>query len=94
MNPTYATNHALLSFLGSSATSGSLSLEDALPSTLSRKTAMNAMSGEVKATSTTPVAAAYYPDWATGTIAPQDIDFSRFDILLFGTLFMSCNAER
>lgn len=55
---------------------------------------MNAMSGEVKATSTTPVAAAYYPDWATGTIAPQDIDFSRFDILLFGTLFMSCNAER
>ena len=81
-NPTYATNPVLLDFLGSSAPPAAFSLEDALPSTLSRKTALTAM---LKATSTTPVAAAYYPDWATGTIAPQDIDFSKFDILLFGT---------
>ncbi|EPS92655.1 hypothetical protein FOMPIDRAFT_1100155, partial [Fomitopsis schrenkii] len=83
-NPTFAGSPVLLDFLGSSASvTAGLSLEDALPSTLSRKTALNVMGGEVKAASTAPVAAAYYPDWATGTIAPQDLDFSKFDILLF-----------
>lgn len=33
---------------------------------------------------TKPVAAAYYPDWASDTNAPSDLDFSKFDILLFG----------
>ena len=84
-NPTFATSPVLLRYLGSSESGAGLSLEDALPSTLSRKTALTVMGGGVKMTSITPVAAAYYPDWATGTISPQDIDFSKFDILLFGT---------
>ncbi|KZT70282.1 glycoside hydrolase family 18 protein [Daedalea quercina L-15889] len=85
-SPVFASSPALLTFLGSatsSATTSDFSLEDALPSTLSRKTALQTMEGLVKAESTTPIAAAYYPDWATGTIAPQNIDFSKFDILLF-----------
>lgn len=31
-----------------------------------------------------PIAASYYPAWASGTVAPSDIDFSKFDVIFFG----------
>lgn len=31
-----------------------------------------------------PIAASYYPAWASGTIAPSDIDFKKFDLIFFG----------
>ncbi|EED79284.1 hypothetical protein POSPLDRAFT_93624 [Postia placenta Mad-698-R] len=40
---------------------------------------------------TKPVAAAYYPDWASDTNAPSDLDFSKFDILLFA--FATPNSD-
>lgn len=33
-----------------------------------------------------PIAASYYPAWASGTVAPSDIDFSKFDVIFFGKL--------
>lgn len=44
----------------------------------SRKTA----SKEARAAK--PLAAAYYPDWSSGSFPPSKLDFSKFDILLFG----------
>jgi len=85
-SPTYASSPALRSFLGSTplaaTTTADFNLEDALPSTLSRTTALHAMKELERTASTTPIAAGYYPDWATGTIAPQNVDFSKFDILI------------
>ncbi|EIN11117.1 glycoside hydrolase family 18 protein [Punctularia strigosozonata HHB-11173 SS5] len=59
--------------------------EDALPSTLSRKTALSLKEaqGEVQAAASSLIAASYYPDWAADTLAPESIDFSKFDILFF-----------
>ena len=31
-----------------------------------------------------PIAASYYPAWASDTVAPSDIDFSKFDVIFFG----------
>ena len=31
-----------------------------------------------------PIAASYYPAWASGTVAPNDINFSKFDVIFFG----------
>ncbi|PCH40730.1 glycoside hydrolase family 18 protein [Wolfiporia cocos MD-104 SS10] len=78
-------NHpALLAFLSASTIDGAakLDLEDALPSTLSRKAALQAQQ-VLKAQATQCSAAAYYPDWANDTNPPQDLDFSKFNILLF-----------
>lgn len=33
--------------------------------------------------STTPLAMAYYPDWAGESLLPEDVDFSRFDWIDF-----------
>lgn len=89
-SPDYAGSSTLADFItpNSSKDSGKLSPEDALPSTLSRKAAMNLLAhvettDDVKALAT-PIAAAYYPDWSTGTNPPEGIDFSKFDILFFG----------
>ncbi|KIM37880.1 glycoside hydrolase family 18 protein [Hebeloma cylindrosporum] len=30
-----------------------------------------------------PISATYYPAWASGTLAPSDIDFSKFDVIFF-----------
>ncbi|KAF5376668.1 hypothetical protein D9615_007899 [Tricholomella constricta] len=60
-------------------------VEDAIPSTLSRKTALNLdidSGGEVDAAAT-PIAAAYYVDWAAGSFPPETLNFSKFDILFF-----------
>ncbi|KAH9919683.1 glycoside hydrolase superfamily [Fomitopsis serialis] len=32
---------------------------------------------------TTPIAAAYYPDWSSDSVPPSSLDFSKFDVLLF-----------
>jgi chitinase len=67
------------------ATGGAFHAEDALPSTMSRKDATAlASSGGVEAAAQTFVAGSYYPDWAVDTNPPENIDYSRFDILFFG----------
>lgn len=30
------------------------------------------------------LSAAHYPEWSMGNIPPEDLDYSRFDILFFG----------
>ena len=95
---------ALATFLktSSTATTGEFSLEDALPSTLTRAAALNVQKqlaksgeGEVKAAAT-PIAAAYYPDWSADSIPPESLDYSRFDVLFFGSCllpFLSTQAD-
>ncbi|KAF7297934.1 Glycoside hydrolase family 18 protein [Mycena chlorophos] len=81
-NPTYRCQPALKKFLAPAlrVSPRQFDLEDALPSTLSRKQAQ-----EIAETvaATTYIAAAYYPDWSTDQFPPGDLDFSKFDILLF-----------
>ena len=36
-----------------------------------------------------PLAAAYYPDWSSDSFPPSKLDFSKFDILLFGKYYLS-----
>ncbi|KAF9558513.1 glycoside hydrolase family 18 protein [Agrocybe pediades] len=61
-------------------------LEDSLPSTLTRKKALELTSGnldgEVNAQAVM-LAAAYYPDWSASARPPEGLDFSKFDILFF-----------
>ncbi|TFK29162.1 glycoside hydrolase [Coprinopsis marcescibilis] len=80
-------------------------LEDALPSTLPRKAALNlaasrptaaaiaAFANQASATSTnsdevarvasTMISAAYYPGWSSGSNPPENLNFSKFDILFY-----------
>jgi len=98
--PSYKTSSALVKFLktSSNATSGHFSMEDALPSTLTRGAALTAQkqlalsvrNGDVKAAAT-PVAAAYYPDWSVDTNPPESLDYSKFDILFFA--FATANSS-
>ena len=93
-SPTYQNLPVLASFLKTSAADmphAQFNLEDALPSTLSRTAALSvqkqlaaANDGEVKATAT-PIAAAYYPDWSVDSWPPENLDYSKFDVLFFGT---------
>ncbi|KAF7297935.1 Glycoside hydrolase family 18 protein [Mycena chlorophos] len=83
--PQYRHNPAVQAFIGPSLESLSrppleFELEDALPSTLSRKTAEDLLE-LAAATASGPIAAAYYPTWATETNPPSKIDYSKFDIL-------------
>lgn len=64
-------------------------LEDALPSTLSRRKAL-ALIAKLPLPKNVSVggalvAAAYYPDWSASQVPPESLDFSKFDILFFGT---------
>ncbi|KAH9947184.1 glycoside hydrolase family 18 protein [Amylocystis lapponica] len=64
-SPHYSAHPALRAFLSpTTQTSAHFNLEDALPSTLSRKAAMQAQQ-IISAKATKPIAAAYYPDWAS-----------------------------
>ncbi|RDB17716.1 Oviduct-specific glycoprotein [Hypsizygus marmoreus] len=87
-SPEYKDAPALLDFL-TAADSGSqklkFDLEDAVPSTLSRKAAMNLNLDDEDdvGVEATPIAAAYYVDWAAGSFPPEKLDFSKFDILFF-----------
>ena len=79
-SPEYKGNPALAAFFSQSTPTSAFDLEDALPSTLSRKAALDlkAQSADV-----TPIAAAYYENWATSP-SVENIDFSKFDIIFFG----------
>ncbi|KAI8989856.1 glycoside hydrolase family 18 protein [Trametes punicea] len=83
-SPQFRVHKALIDFLtpsGPSTASRDFNLEDALPSTLSRKAALevqNKLSAEA-----TPLYASYYPDWSSDQIPPNTLDFSKFDIILF-----------
>ncbi|KAL1749252.1 glycoside hydrolase family 18 protein [Schizophyllum fasciatum] len=46
---------------------------------MSRKDALNLK----KLAAASQLVGAYYPDWSTGTIAPENIDFSKYDLLFF-----------
>ena len=74
---------AVTDFLTSSSTAitGEFNYEDALPSTLSRKTALEA---QAKIATATPIAAAYHPAWVVDSWPPENLDYSKFDILFFG----------
>ncbi|KAJ6593441.1 glycoside hydrolase family 18 protein [Mycena capillaripes] len=78
----YKDNEALREFLAPSlrASPRQFDLEDALPSTLSRKAAQQL--GTVTAAATF-IAAAYYPDWSADSFPPESLDYSKFDILNF-----------
>ncbi|KAJ7496882.1 glycoside hydrolase [Mycena latifolia] len=80
--PEYKDNKALEEFLTPTllASPRQFDPEDALPSTLSRKTAQKL--GEVTAAATF-IAAAYYPDWSADSFPPEGLDYSKFDLLLF-----------
>ena len=83
-SPQFRAHQFFADFLAPSAPpSKHFSMEDAIPSTLSRKAALAAQ-GEIAAEAT-PIAAAYYPDWSSDSNPPSSLDFSKFDILLFGT---------
>lgn len=82
-------NPAVTAFLASSSAgiTGDFNLEDALPSTLSRKAALET---QAKISAATPIAAAYYPDWVVDSWPPENLDYSKFDILFFGAYFRLC----
>ncbi|TFK71554.1 glycoside hydrolase family 18 protein [Pluteus cervinus] len=85
-------NAHLINFLNpSDNTHVKFNLEDALPSTLSRKTALQIKaqledegtpSKEPEAAATL-IAAAYYADWSSDQVPPEGIDYSKFDIIFF-----------
>ena len=78
----YSGDPALVYFLKSQLTLGSaFDLEDALPSTLSRMTALDLEAQGAVAVK--PVAAAYYEAWATSP-AVHNIHFPLFEIIFFG----------
>lgn len=71
-------------FLSPEIRSRAFDLEDSLPSTLSRKTALNLKhSLKAEASVTKCIAAAYYQSWATSP-TPSNIDYSKFDVIFFG----------
>ncbi|KAG7087811.1 hypothetical protein E1B28_013751 [Marasmius oreades] len=78
----YQNHPALLHFLEPSMSSNDMSFhpEDAVPSTWLRKTGL---ATAIAAKASAPVAAAYYPDWSAGSNPPENINFSKFDILFF-----------
>lgn len=80
----YLKSSVLGQFLGSASAGRprAFDLEDALPSTLSRKTALNL---KEEAADVAPIAASYYPAWASSpTVA--NIKYAKFDIIFFGKL--------
>ncbi|KAI0638625.1 glycoside hydrolase family 18 protein [Trametes polyzona] len=83
-SPQFRVHKTLVEFLtpsdGQSAPRA-FSLEDALPSTLTRKAALEAQ--DKLSAQAAPLYAAYYPDWSSDQIPPNSLDFSKFDILLF-----------
>ncbi|KAJ7583205.1 glycoside hydrolase family 18 protein [Mycena floridula] len=90
-NSQYQNSPALVKFLSTSPTeaAASFDLEDALPSTLTRTTALalksQALSGapDEIGTAATLIAASYYPYWSADSFPPENLDYSRWDILHF-----------
>ncbi len=86
----YSAGTLLQKFLTTSTyhVSVEVSLEDALPSSLTR-TAVLKMQERLTTTATTPIAASYYPDWVDDTMLPESLDYSKFDIIFFGEVYVS-----
>ncbi len=86
--PDYKDQAIVFEFLStqSSERDQKFDLEDALPSTLTRTRAL-ALAADVNGltTASTMIMGAYYPDWATTAVPPESIDFTKFDLLYFGT---------
>ncbi|KIY68919.1 glycoside hydrolase family 18 protein [Cylindrobasidium torrendii FP15055 ss-10] len=84
-DPKFSDSNEIRSFfVPGNASDGSFHPEDAVPSTFSRQTALSMVKGAPRSKAVSnPIAASYYPDWATGTLAPENIDFSKYDILFF-----------
>ncbi|KAI0336889.1 glycoside hydrolase [Trametopsis cervina] len=81
--PQYNQHSTLTTFLSVSSDTGKeVSPEDALPSTLSRKAALE-LHAKLNAAAASPIAAAYYPDWSADSWPPESLDYSKFDILFF-----------
>lgn len=81
--PQYKKSPKFAQFLSPNLSSGrTFDVEDALPSTLSRKTALN-LQNQIEAKAVTPIACSYYEDWATSP-TPANIDYSKYDIIFFG----------
>ena len=58
--------------------------EDALPFMLTpQAAALGAQTTSIAANSTA-IFASYYQDWAVDVVPPENLDYSRFDILFFG----------
>ncbi|KAJ7072790.1 glycoside hydrolase family 18 protein [Mycena amicta] len=78
--PEYRHNDLVQEFIAPEITSIPLQefeLEDALPSTLSRKLAEEL----VQAAATKQIAAAYYPTWTVDDHPPEKLDYSKYDVL-------------
>ncbi|KAG6833417.1 hypothetical protein H0H87_007402 [Tephrocybe sp. NHM501043] len=67
-------------------------VEDAVPSTLSRKAAMKLESTNDVEETATPIAGAYYVDWAASGNPPEGVNFAKFDILFFGMASQAQNS--
>ncbi|KAJ7169102.1 glycoside hydrolase superfamily [Mycena crocata] len=78
--PDYRHSDAVQEFLSLSIPDSlpDIELEDAVPSTLSRKTAEELISAAA-----TFIAAAYYPSWTAWNYPPEKLDYSKYDILFF-----------
>ncbi|KAJ7125147.1 glycoside hydrolase family 18 protein [Mycena epipterygia] len=79
-NPQYRHSNAVQEFLAPSihASPREFELEDALPSSLSRKTAE-----ELISVAATFIAAAYYPSWTADSHPPETLNYAKFDVLFF-----------
>ncbi|KAJ7503010.1 glycoside hydrolase family 18 protein [Mycena galericulata] len=78
--PQYKNNDVVKEFLAPSISAPPLhfELEDAVPSTLSKKAA-----DELVNATKTYIAASYYPSWTADNFPPEKLDYSKFDILFF-----------
>ncbi|KAF8658413.1 hypothetical protein AX16_001965 [Volvariella volvacea WC 439] len=97
-SPQYKDSSELITFLSQDTPQAGtrFNLEDALPSTLSRKAALqlgkqiqhdlddlNNENVEVNISASSKISAAYYTNWSISTNPPEKIDFSKFDILFY-----------
>jgi chitinase len=76
----YKGNPALVQFLSQSSPVSGFDLEDALPSSISKQSALDL---EAQVSAVKPIAAGYYENWTT-SLSVENIEFSKFDIIFFG----------
>lgn len=82
-SPQHKKSPELTQFLNPNLSSGrTFDVEDALPSTLSRKTALD-LQDRIETKAVTPIACSYYEDWVTSP-TPANIDYSKYEIIFFG----------
>ncbi|KAF5329821.1 hypothetical protein D9619_009056 [Psilocybe cf. subviscida] len=86
--PKYKDQSAVFEFLSAQTLERNqkFDLEDALPSTLTRKKALSLAAGladGVISTAASLIAGGYYTYWSVDTNPPEKIDFSKFDMIFF-----------